>query len=67
MLIPRIDKNVKHVPVSYLRKLNSDVLREETRTLVIDTLDGVGDPLSVLMPFSVFLSMQEALETLRKE
>lgn len=54
-MIPRIDKNVKHVPVSYLRKLNSEVLREETRTLVIDTLDGQGDPLSVLMPFSVFL------------
>lgn len=62
MSIPRVDPNVKHVPVSYLRKLNSEVLREETRTLVIDTLDGDEGPLSVLMPFSTFLTIQEQLE-----
>lgn len=57
-MIPYIDPSVKHVPISYLRRLNLEALRQETSTLVVDGFDGE-DPLSVIVPYKVFLAMQE--------
>lgn len=65
MSVPYIDPNVRHVPISYLRRLNFETLRQETDTLVIDGFDGE-DPLSVIVPYAVFLKMQERIGSLHE-
>lgn len=61
MKTPFIDPAVRHVPVSYLRKLNTERLKEERQTLVIDGFD-YREPLSVIMPYKTFLKMQDAIK-----
>lgn len=58
--IPYIDPTVKHVPVSYLRRMNMQTMRDQSDALVVDGFDGE-EPLVVILPFKTFLLIQEAL------
>lgn len=60
MSVPYIDPTVKHVPVSYLRRMNMETMREQTDTLVVDGFDGE-EPFVVILPFKTFLLIQEKL------
>lgn len=55
MTIPTIDPNVRYVGVASLRKLNAELLRAMSETLVIQDSD---EPIAVLVPYKTFLAMQ---------
>jgi hypothetical protein len=55
---PVIDPSIKHVGVSKLRELNASALKETEDTFVIQDNN---TPLSVLLTWDKFLSMQQQL------
>ena len=57
MTIPKIDPNVRHVGVSYLRKLNASQLRQLDGAIVI--CDN-SEPLAVIVSYETFLRIQQA-------
>lgn len=63
MTIPVIDPNVRYVGVASLRKLNAELLRAMSETLVVQHED---KPIAVLVPYSVFLAMQSKCETAKE-
>lgn len=68
MSIPLIDERIKHVGPAYLRKLNGAQLKKLSEMLILqegfsDTGAGrgTGKPLAVLIPYSMYLELQEEL------
>ena len=61
--IPRIDRNVEHVGVSKLRKLNSDDLKTMDKTLVLQEND---QPLAVLLTYEKYLVLQDQMDGLMR-
>lgn len=61
-MIPHIDPSVKYRGVSELRKLNAKELRSLEGLIVIQDN---GKPLAVIVPFGVFLEIQEQIGLLR--
>ena len=59
--IPRIDRNVEHVGVSRLRKLNSDDLKTMEKTLVLQENDR---PVAVLLTYEKYLVLQDQMDAL---
>lgn len=59
--IPYIDENVEHVGTTKLRQLNSEKLRNNKKTIVIQENDR---PLAVLLNYEQFLIMQNQLLSL---
>jgi hypothetical protein len=57
MPLPQIDPSVRHMSVGQLRKL--DVKTLAAQTSVVE--DGVNGPILVVVPYPVFLEMQELL------
>src|SRR5687767_6590617 len=53
MTVPYIDPSVRHVPISYLRRLNLETLRQLTESLVVDGFDEE-KPLAVIVPYETF-------------
>jgi hypothetical protein len=51
---PYVDPDVRHVGVSYLRKLSAEVLTQNPETLVIQNGD---HPVAVLLPYSTYMAM----------
>jgi hypothetical protein len=60
MSVPYIDPNVKQIPVSYLRQLTKEAMRQQTDTLVVNEFNG-NDPLVVILPYKTFLLIQEQI------
>lgn len=54
--LPYLDERVRYVGTSELRPLNSKRLRELRHTLVV--CDKEGRPMVVLMPYGVFMAIQ---------
>ncbi len=61
MSIPFIDQNVEHVGTTKLRELNSNKLKANRKTLVIQEND---KPLAVLLSYEQYLLMQNKLFSL---
>ncbi|HKW57506.1 MAG TPA: hypothetical protein VJN42_09125 [Candidatus Acidoferrum sp.] len=61
--IPRMDRNVEHVGVSRLRKLNSDDLKTMEKTLVLQEND---QPLAVLLTYEKYLVLQDQMDALMR-
>lgn len=63
-MIPKIDPLVRHVGVSYLRKLNASVLRNLQGAMVI--CDN-SEPLAVIVSYETFLRIQQTQTVLTDE
>lgn len=61
--IPRMDRNVEHVGVSRLRKLNSDDLKTMNKTLVLQEND---QPVAVLLTYEKYLVLQDQMDALMR-
>lgn len=57
MTVPRIDPRVRHVGVSFVRRLNATALRSLDGLLVVEGADGES-PLAVVMSYELFLQIQ---------
>lgn len=54
--IPRIDPTIKHISVAQMRRLDPKDLPTGLRVIH----DGKNEPVSVMVPYSQFMAMQEA-------
>lgn len=63
VMIPKIDPAVRHVGISYLRKLNASQLRQlEGAIVVCDN----SEPLAVIVSYETFLRIQQVQQTMMK-
>lgn len=53
---PHVDERVKHVGLTYIRRLNATALNELDSLLVVQNFDR---PLAVIVPYEWFLRLQE--------
>lgn len=59
--IPQIDPNVRHISHRQLKKLDETDIKPD-RTYVVHGADG--QPMSVMVPYAVFMEMQEQLSAI---